>query len=86
MGLLVNPLVFLTQKDVTPWEVVGSDPANGDFDGQCILNSADNSLKIWYNSTWNVWSTLTPGTLSYLLLESGDYMLLESGDKVILEA
>lgn len=63
MGLLVNPLVILTQKDVTAWKVVIADPAVGDFDGQAIINSSDNKIKIWYNSTWNtVEVTITPGT------------------------
>ena len=85
MGLLVNPLVILTQKDVTFWKVVTADPANGDFDGQTIINSATNEIKIWYNSTWNTLGlTITPGTLSYLLLEDGDYLLTEDGFKLIL--
>lgn len=83
MALFVDPLVILAGKDKTPWTVVSSDPASG-FDGQIIINSTDNTAKVWYNYTWNTWFTLTPGVVSYLLLEDGFYMLTEDGFKLIL--
>jgi hypothetical protein len=61
MGLLVDPLVILSQKDVTPWKVVTDDPDSGSFDGQTILNTTDNQLKVWYNGCWNVLSTIYSG-------------------------
>lgn len=90
MALLIDPLILLTSKDKTAWEVYTSDPVSGDFDGQIIINSTDNVFKIWYNGTWNTLGiTITPGTpptASYLFQEDGaSYILLEDGFKLVQE-
>lgn len=67
-------------------DVYVADPVSG-YDGQIIVNSTTNQIKIWYGSGWNVLGiTITPAALSFLLLETEDTLLLETGDKLALEA
>lgn len=40
-----------------PVNGVSSDPASG-LDGQLIINTTDNQLKVWYGGTWQVIATL----------------------------
>ena len=42
-------------------EVVSTNPLQG-TDGQIIVNSTTNEIKIWYNNVWNtIGITITPG-------------------------
>lgn len=60
-------------------------PANP-VDGNMYINSGDNGLYIYYGSSWQLLHTLTPPTLSFLLLEDNSYLLLEDGvSKLVLE-
>jgi hypothetical protein len=58
-------------------------PANPS-QGWRYIDSGDDTMYVYYGSTWQAIHILTPEALSYLLLESGDKILLESGDKLAL--
>ena len=54
-------------------------------EGQRYINSGDNGLYIYYGGAWQLLHTLTPATLSYLLLEDDSILLLETGDKLAVQ-
>lgn len=80
MAIKIGPLVIASQSDKVPWgSIVASDPVTGS-NGQVILNSSDNEVKVWYNGSWNIWFRLTsgvPSVVSYYLTEDGFHYLLE---------
>ena len=61
---------------------VTSDPATAK-DGATILNTADSTIKVFYDGTWYTLHTLS--IPDNILLEGLDFVLLESGDKVLKE-
>jgi len=63
--------------------VLATAPSNPD-QGWRYISSADDTMYVYYGSTWQAIHVLTPEALSYLLLETGDTILLESGDKLAL--
>jgi hypothetical protein len=60
-----------------------SDPLTS-IDGQFLINTTEENLKIWYGGQWNLVATFTIIRDS-LLLESDDYLLQENGDRLRLE-
>lgn len=63
--------------------ISASDPASG-YEGQFLINTTTNELKVYYAGNWQLVATLTPpGNL--LLLENGDGLLMENGDNFELE-
>lgn len=64
--------------------VSASEPSSPE-EGWTYINSSDNGYYIYYGETWQLLHTLTPATLSFLLLETGDILLKEDGDKVALQ-
>ena len=81
MKFTFNPLTDNLDL-VNTIEKVGSDPASGsEFD--LIFNTTDNSMKIYYDSTWHILKTLT--IPDRLLLESGFIIDLENGDELLAE-
>lgn len=83
MALIINDLLCIpSAKDKVIFRVASSDPATG-IDGQLLINTTTNEIKVWYSSGWNVLGiTITPAALEYLLLETGDFLLKEDGDKL----
>ena len=56
------------------------------IDGKTIwINTVTSEMRLWYGGAWQLLHTLTPATLSYLLLEDGSSILLEDGFKLALE-
>lgn len=53
--------------------------------GWTYVNSGDNTLYIYYGSSWQALHVLIPAALEYLLTEAGDFLLLENGDKFVKE-
>ena len=62
---------------------VGSDPASG-ANGETILNTVTNQIKVWYDGGWEILHTLTV-TLNYLLQEDGAKLFQEDGSGILLE-
>lgn len=59
--------------------LVTSDPGSAS-EGDLIINTTTNEMKVYYGGTWQVLHTLTPGTSSYYLMEDGvSHYLLEDG-------
>lgn len=82
MAYVFNPLSG--NFDVVDRTLISSsDPASG-YEGQFLINTTTNLLKVYYAGSWQLVATLT-GAASFLLLETGDDILLETGDKLLLE-
>lgn len=82
MGVVFDKLLGEALLHEHPLNVVTSDPSSAK-DGATILNTADSTIKVFYDGTWYTLHTLTiPDSI---LLESGDFALLESGSKVLKE-
>lgn len=65
--------------------ISSSDPASG-YEGQFLINTTSNELKVYYAGSWQLVATLTgPVTGDLLLLENGDGLLMENGDNFQLE-
>lgn len=84
MGLVIDDMIGDVLMHSHPLDTVTSDPASGE-DGQLILNTTDDTIKVYYGGSWQTLHTLTPAVDYYLLQETGDFLLLESGDKFIQE-
>lgn len=64
--------------------VLPADPASGK-EGQWLINTTSELLKIYYSGAWVTIFTFTPAAVSYLLLETGDRLLMENNDIFTLE-
>lgn len=84
MGLVIDYIIGDALMHSHPLDSVTSDPASGTT-GQLILNTTDDTIKVYYAGSWQTLHTLTSAAASYLLQETGDFLLQETGDKFIQE-
>ena len=64
MALHISNNSITSLKDLVIFTVVASDPATG-IDGQMIINSTTDEIKVWYNGIWNTIDiTITPGVVA----------------------
>ena len=64
--------------------IFASDPSSPE-QGWTYINSINDTLYIYYETTWQALHVLTPAVLSYLLQENADFILCEDGTKLALE-
>ena len=85
MALRLNPFTGKFDFDSGTFKGVLASAPSYPQQGWQYVNSGDNTLYIYYGSTWQALHVLTPAALEFLLLENGDALLLENGDKIVKE-
>lgn len=82
MGLVIDKILGDALMHSHPLDSVSSDPASA-TEGSIILNTTDDTIKIYYAGSWQTLHTLTAAAATFLLLEDGSFFLQEDGSSKI---
>lgn len=85
MAMKLNPFTGKFDFDSSMFKGVLASAPTSPQQGWLYIDTGDDTLYIYYGTTWQALHILTPAALSYLLKEDGDALLKEDGDKIALE-